>query len=289
MILVAGATGKLGGRIARELLSRGLPVRALCRAGSGHGALRRMGADVAIGDLTDPESLARACTGADTVITTANSARRAGGDTVERVDRAGTRSLIDAAAKAGVGHFVYMSVLGASPSHPVPFLAAKGASEVHLRESGVPWTILSPNAFMDWWPAVVVGAPALAGRPIVLVGEARRRHAFVAEHDVAAFAAAAIVDPASRNRQLPIGGPEPVSWRGVVECYERVLGRELPVRFVPPGEAVEGVNPMLLGLLAMQDTYDSDIDTAALAREFGVRLTPLEAWVRASVAAPRRV
>ncbi len=289
MILVVGATGKLGGRITRELLSRKLPVRALCRDGSGHGALQRMGAEIALGDLKDPESLARACAGADTVITTANTARRSGDDTVDRVDLAGTRSLIDAAAQAGVGHFVYTSVLGASPSHKVPFFAAKGASEAHLRASGVPWTILAPNAFMDWWPAVVVGAPALAGRPIVLVGDARRRHTFIAEHDVAAFGVAAVVNPAARNRHLPLGGPEAVSWRGVVECYERVLGRELPVQFVPPGEAVEGVNPMLLGLLAMHDTYDSDIDTAPVARELGVPLTPLEPWVRASVASVRRV
>lgn len=288
MVLVVGATGQLGGRIVRELLSRSQKVRALCREGSGSGALRRMGAEIVMGDLTDRISVEKACVGIDTVVTTANTARRSGTDTVERVDLAGTRNLIDAAKQAGVGHLVFTSALGASPAHPVPFLAAKGQSEEYLRTSGVPWTILSPNAFMDWWPGVVVGGPALAGRPVVLVGEARRRHAFIAEHDVAAFAVAAVLNPAARNRQLPLGGPRAVSWRDVVACYELVLGRNLAVRFVPPGEPVDGVNPMLLGLLAMHDTYDSDIDTGPLAREFGVTLTPLEAWVRASVGAASR-
>lgn len=289
MVLVVGATGKLGGRIARELLSRGVKVRALCRQGSGHAALRRMGADVAFGDLKDPASLAAACAGVDTVVTTANTARRAGDDTVEAVDLRGTRDLIDAAARAGAAHFVYTSVLGVSADSPIPFFAAKARNEEHLRRSGMAWTILSPNAFMDAWPGVVVGGPALADRPIVIVGEGRRRHAFIAEHDVAAFAVASVLDARARNRQLPLGGPDAVSWRDVVACYEKVLGRTLPTRFVAPGEKVDGVPDMLLGFLARQDTYDSAIDTSALAAEFGVTQTPLEAWVRASVAGARRV
>jgi uncharacterized protein YbjT (DUF2867 family) len=288
-VLVVGATGQLGGRIARELLSRGVKVRALCRPGSGSGALRRMGAEIATGDLKDPASLDAACAGVETVVTTANSARRGGDDDVERVDLAGTRALIDAAARAGVAHFVYTSVFGASAASPVPFLAAKGRSEEYLKASGLTWTSLSPNAFMDAWPATVVGAPAAAGRPIVLVGEGRRRHAFVAEHDVAAFAVAAVLNPAARNRQLVIGGPEAVSWREVVACYERVLGRPLTVHVVKPGEKVEGLSDVVSSLLAMQDTFDSEIDSRAIAAEFGVTLTPLDAWVRASSANARRV
>jgi NADH dehydrogenase len=102
MILIVGATGKLGGRIARELLSRGLKVRALVRPASAAGALQRLGAEIVIGDLKDPASLLAACAGADTVITTANTARRGGADTVDTVDRTGSRALIDAARATGV-------------------------------------------------------------------------------------------------------------------------------------------------------------------------------------------
>lgn len=287
MVLLVGGTGQLGGRIARELLSKGVAVRALCRPGSGHGALRRMGAEIAYGDLKDRASLSVACAGADTVITTANSARRGGDDTVDAVDAGGTRSLIDAAVDAGVAHVVLTSVYGASTDSPMPFIAAKAANEAHLRASGLAWTVLAANAFMESWPGQVVGAPALAGREIVLVGEGRRRHAFIAEHDVAQFAVAAVMNPAARNRHLPLGGPAAVSWLEVVQQYEVALGRPLAVRHVAPGAEVDGIPSVLLALLAGYDTFDSDFDTSAIASEFGVPQTPLDAWVRASIATRR--
>ncbi len=284
MVLLVGGTGQLGGRIARELLSKGVAVRALCRPGSGHGALQRMGAEIAIGDLKDPASLSAACVGADTVLTTANSVRRGGDDNVASVDAGGTRSLIDAAAQAGVAHVVLTSVYGASADSPIPFIAAKAGNEAHLRASGMAWTVLAANAFMESWPGEVVGSPAMAGRDIVLVGEGRRRHAFIAEHDVAQFAVAAVMNPAARNRHLPLGGPAAVSWLDVVREYEEALGRTLPVRHVAPGADVDGIPSMLLTMLAGFEAFDTDFDTSALASEFGVKQTPLAAWVRASIA-----
>jgi NADH dehydrogenase len=284
MILVVGATGSLGGRIARGLLARGAAVRALVRAGRDATPLQQAGASIVTGDLADEVSLRAACEGVDTVVTTANSARRSGPDTVDRVDRSGTASLIDAARAAGVRRFVYTSVLGVSANSPVPFLAAKGENESRLRASGLEWTILAPNAFQEWWPARVVGAPAISGGPVTLVGEGRKRHTFVSEADVAAFAIAVVGHPAAANRHLPIGGPEALTWRDVVAVYERVLGRSLDVRFVAPGEPVPGVPPAVQPLLAALDTYETVIDTQPLASEFGVHLTALEDVARRQAA-----
>jgi NADH dehydrogenase len=243
------------------------------------------GAEPAFGDLKDAASLDAACRGCSQVITTANSARRGGVDNVESVDRDGTRRLIDAAVKAGVRHVVYTSVLGADPASPIPFLAAKAQTEAHLRASGLSWTILAPNAFMESWPLMVVGGPAAARQPVTLVGSGQRRHTFVAEADVAAFGVAAISDARAIGRHIPIGGPDALSWRDVVAVYERVLRRRLEVRFVAPGEPVPGVPPAVAPLLAAMDTYDTVFDAAAVAAELGITLTPLETVVRQSLAA----
>lgn len=288
MVLLVGATGRLGTRIARELLSRRIKVRALVRPSSPSGALQRMGAEIVPGDLREPSTLAIACAGADTVVTTANTARRGGDDTLDSVDRAGTQALVDAARDAGVGHFVYMSVYGASATASVPFLAAKGETEEYLKGSGLPWTIVAPDAFMESWPGTIVGARVLAGQPVVIVGEGRRRHSYIAEHDVAQYVVAATTNQAARNRHLAIGGPAALSWRDVIATYERVLGTPVDVRYVPRGEHVDGIADVLLELLAMSDTYESDFDSSGVGSEFGVTQTALEPWVRASLASARR-
>ena len=161
MILVVGATGLLGGQITRQLLAQGHTVRILIRKNSPSEQLAQQGmatpahslieagAQPVYGDLKEPATLAAACAGVQTVISTANSAVRSGEDNPETVEMAGNRSLIDAAKAAGVGHFIFVSAQLADPDSPVPFLAGKGQTEQHLQASGLPYTIIAPNAFME--------------------------------------------------------------------------------------------------------------------------------------------
>src|SRR5688572_12081924 len=112
MNLVVGSTGLLGGLIVRKLLERNQPVRVLLRGGSTPMA----GTDAVYGDLKDRASLDAACAGVKTVITTANSAQRGGEDNVATVDLQGNFALIDAAASAGVRHFIFVSAAAVDES-----------------------------------------------------------------------------------------------------------------------------------------------------------------------------
>src|SRR5215203_1204144 len=288
MILVVGATGVLGGMITRGLLEQGREVRILVRRDSPSSQLVQQGlatsaeeliasgAHAVHGDLRDRASLEGALEGVDTVISTANSATRGGADNPQSVDLEGNRNLIEVARDANMGHLVFVSLLGADPDHPAPFMRAKGQSESALRESGLGYTILAPTAFMEFWPAMVVGMPALQGRPVVLVGEGRRRHSFVSNRDVAAFVVAALENPAARNEHLAIGGPEPLTWLDVVATYERVLDRSIPVEFVAMGEPVPGLPDPMPDMMAGMETYDTAIEMEETSRSFGVPLTTLE-------------
>lgn len=289
MILVAGATGMLGGMITQQLLAQGKDVRILVRHDSASDALAAQGmatatktlvaagAQPVYGDMKDRASLEQAMAGVQTVLTTANSALRGGKDNPATVELQGNRNLIDAAKAAGVSHFIFTSAMGADPNSPDPFMRGKGQTEIALRDSGLIYTILSPNIFAEVWVGMVVGAPLRAGQPITLVGEAKRVHSFVSMADVAAFGVAAVDSPAARDATIAIGGPEAVSWRDIVAGVGQIVEQELPVRFVQPGEPVPFVPEVVLGILAAQDSYDSPLPMAETAATYGVTLTPLAA------------
>jgi uncharacterized protein YbjT (DUF2867 family) len=279
MILIVGATGLLGGEIARRLLGQNREVRVLVRPGSAYEGLVAAGAEPVYGDLKDPDSLARACEGVEVLVTTANSAMRGGYDNIETVELQGNRNLVDAARVAGVKQFVFTSAHGVARDSPVPFLAAKAEAEEYLKASGVPYTILAPNVFMDTWIPVMIGGAVQAGSTVTLVEGGRRRHAMVSMHDVAAFAVAAVGNAAALNTRIPIGGPMAVSWSEVVQLCGRVIGRDLPVRSVALDEPIPGMPEQIVGMARAFETYDSPLEMDDTARQYGVSLTPVEAYL----------
>jgi uncharacterized protein YbjT (DUF2867 family) len=168
----------------------------------------------------------------------------------------------------------------------VPFLRAKAMTEEYLRSSGVPFTILAPNVFMEGWIGMIVGMPLQSGRPITLIGEGRRKHAFVSVEDVAAFAVAAIGNEAAIDQYIPIAGPAAVSWTEVVDSCSRLVGRPLEVQRLGMGEPVPGLPDTVGQLMAAFETYDSELDMTETAGRFGIHLTPVDTFIRRTFGTP---
>ncbi|MGF6883727.1 uncharacterized protein YbjT (DUF2867 family) [Nocardia sp. GAS34] len=145
-IAVTGATGAQGGATSRALLTKGHHVRALTRYPDAPAALalRELGAEIRYSDFDDRESLNAALDGADSLFAVTTPF-----DTDTTVETRHGRTLIDAAAAAGLDHIVFTSAAHADRDTGVPHYDSKYAIERHLRDSGVPWTILGPAAFMD--------------------------------------------------------------------------------------------------------------------------------------------
>ena len=280
MILVAGATGMVGGMIVDGLLARGKRVRALVRSAKSAEIFQARGVDAALGDFKDRASLDRACAGAEVVITTANSASRGGSDTPESVEEQGNRNLIDAARAAGVRQFVFVSALGSDLNSPVPLLRGKAIAEQYLRESGLTHTILMPNLYLEIWCPNIVGRAAQAGQPVTLIGEGRRQHSMISAADVAAFAVAAAGNERAYNRVLVVGGPQAVTWHDVVAAHERVQGRKIEVRYLPLGGVLPGLPDFVSGFMNLLETYDSVIPMDSLAQEFGVRQVTVDECIK---------
>jgi uncharacterized protein YbjT (DUF2867 family) len=234
MILVAGATGLLGGEICRLLAQRGHPVRALVRGTSNPERVARLqsiGAEQVRGDLKDRSSLDAACRGASAVISTASSTvTRQEGDSIESVDRQGQLSLIDAARAAGVKQFILVSFPSVDTDFPLQ--TAKRDVEERLRKSGMSYTILRPTFFTEVWLSPALGFDALNGKAQIY-GGGQNKISWISFQDVAQFAVSALDNPRTRNAVVELGGPEALSPLEVVRLAEQVTRKRFDVQHVP--------------------------------------------------------
>ena len=292
MILIVGASGKLGQAVARQALATGKPVRAFSRRPEEQlAALKAAGAEVVAGDLRDPDSLRRACTGVTRVVASAHAIFGRGAERSALVDDQGHRDLIDAARSAGVAHFCYISVMGAAPDHPSAFVRYKYAVEEYLRASGLPFTIVRPSAFLETHAYQMIGQPILEKGKTTIFGQGTGRRNFVSVEDVADLILRIWDDPQAVGQTIEIGGPRAnnLTNNEVVALFERVAGRQAKVSHVPRG-VLAVMSPLLrplhpglsqvMALALYEDTHDATFDATPLLRRFPLTLTRLEDWVR---------
>lgn len=235
MILVAGATGYLGREICRRLAADGRQVRALARTSSDPAVVRQLiewGAEITLGDLRDPASLRAACRGTQAVVSTVTTTRsRQEGDTLDATDRQGQVDLIRAARDAGTRRFVLVSFTGEIRSDD-DLTRAKREAEEAVRDSGMAYTILRPNFFMEAWLSPALGFDFVEGHA-TLYGDGTRPITWISLQDVAEYAVRSLTHPAARFATLELGGPAPLTPREVVRVFEEERGRPLQLRTVP--------------------------------------------------------
>jgi uncharacterized protein YbjT (DUF2867 family) len=322
-ILLIGASGQLGTRIFRKLTEAGYQkIRILVREDSRCQHLLSADPEVFVGDLRDVNSLRPAMQGVDTLIVTANSAApRKKEDGFKTVDTQGILDLIQESRKNKLDHFIFTSIKPISPSLDqwLPLAKAKRMVEKRLTNSGLNYTILQPDAFMDVYfsflgtdlPAQGDEAPLIhrdfkfmqtffksirndiAQGKIGIIGDGKVRHSYITVDDVAAFIVKAVDEPSMRNQVIPLGGPEALSSLEVKAIFEKVLGRELKVKRTPAfmmkllGNLMAPFAPNAASIMKLNyisATAESIIDCSALADMLGIQLSTAEEFLRQKLA-----
>lgn len=207
---VTGATGNIGGRVAALLAGRRAPMRLLVRDRSRSPSLP--GCSVAQASYGDFEAVRRALDGVATVLMVSGS------ESPTRLDE--HRTFVDAAAAAGVRHLVYTSFYGAAPDATFTLARDHFVTEEHIKASGMGWTMLRDNLYLDF-------LPLMAGTDGVLRGPADGgRVSAVAQDDIAASAAAVLGDPdAHAGSTYDLTGPEARTLAEIADTMTDVLGR----------------------------------------------------------------
>ena len=253
-VLVVGGTGRLGGLVVDELLGRGKRVRALVRPGSDPTRLRTRGVDIAVGDMLDPESLVRAMSRVDAVISTAAGYTRRTKQAHE-IDTVGNTNLAEAAARAGVGRFVLTSILTCDQTPQVPHFWHKFLTEQRLEELGVPFVALRPGAFLDQVTAMG-GDPFTKGR-LRWVGSATVPLTYVLSTDLAGYLARAVDANLRLGERVDIGWDRPLSMKEVATIASGLIGRRVAVNSLPTPvmRAMGLAMPPMKDLAAMVDWF----------------------------------
>ncbi|MEO5984213.1 MAG: SDR family oxidoreductase [Ferruginibacter sp.] len=232
-VFVAGATGFLGSEICHQLILKNKNVKGLVRTTSDANKvaeLKASGVETIEGDLKDKASLENALHGVSAIISTVASTRsRQAGDSIQTVDEEGQINLIDAAVKARVKQFIYISFCELGEC---PLQTAKRKVEKHLVESNLNYTILQPTYFMEVWLSPVLGFD-YPNAKATIYGEGKNKISWIAINDVAAFAVAALDNPAAANKIIELGGPEALSPLDTVNIFETVKGTKFELQFVP--------------------------------------------------------
>jgi uncharacterized protein YbjT (DUF2867 family) len=217
MILVTGASGNAGGTVLREVLKSGKPVKAMYRSPE-DAAKSPENVEAVIADFADKPSLARALTSVDTVYLVCSPVR-------ELVQLEG--NMVDACGEAGVRHIVLNSALGAE-DYPKSFPNWHRRVEDKLKASGLEYTILRPNSFMQ--NVLMYFAPSIRAQGAFYAAMGEARTSFIDVRDIAVAAAQALTSSKHAGKTYELNGPEALTYGDLAEKISQASGRS--VRYI---------------------------------------------------------
>jgi uncharacterized protein YbjT (DUF2867 family) len=229
-ILITGATGNIGRELRKQLSAQKVPFRAMVRSSKARTEVAATeGAEVVIGDFNDSKSIADVLGGVDRAFLLTNSSEQA---------EAQQSLFVDVAGQIGVKHIVKLSQWAADLDSPVRFLRYHAAVEQKIRESGMGYTFLRPNLFMQGLLAFRETI-AMQGKFFAAAGDAKISAVDV--RDIAAVAAHALTGERHAGRIYDLTGPEALTHGEMAEKLSKALDRQIQYVDVAPEAMMEAL------------------------------------------------
>lgn len=229
MICITGAGGTVGSEVIKQLESAKAPFRAGYFSEEKAEAARAKGIDAVIIDYHRPQTLRAAFQGCDKLFLLAPSAPN---QTELELNA------VEAAKSVGVRHIVKLSVLGADEE---AYILAKIHRPVEnaIQSSGIEWTFLRPNGFMQNVVTYMGETIRSEGAFYSASGEAKISHVDV--RDVAAVAVKALTEPGHEGKVYSLSGPEALTYDDIATELSNVLGRPISHINLSPSDLKSGM------------------------------------------------
>ena len=227
MILLTGATGRTGGETARVLARMGVKVRALVRSVDKAAGLKAAGIELAMGDVTDAASVQRALEGVERLLVLLPNGER-------QLEL--EKQLVDLAKRAGARHIVKLSSMEAMASAQTPIPQAHWASEEYIRKSGLDWTMIKPNYFMQ---NLLSSARAIKESKSFSLPVGNGTSAMIDTRDIGAVNAEVLTGEGHQGQSYEITGPELLTFSEVAAQFSIVLGTRISYVAADPAQYLE--------------------------------------------------
>jgi len=225
-ILLAGATGYLGGFILAELTRREYPTKVIVRNPEKL-SLTDHPVEVINAELTKPSSLTGCCKDIDVVISTVGITHQKDGLTYMDVDYQANKNLLDEAVKSGVRKFMYVSVLEGEKLRDLKICEAKERFVDDLKQSGLDYCVIRPNGFFsdmtEFYNMAVKGRVYLFGKGIFKGNPIHGK-------DLAQICVDAITNS---DKEICAGGPDTLTHNQIAKTAFSVLGRKTRISYIP--------------------------------------------------------
>lgn len=270
MILITGATGTVGSEVVKRLSAQGVQVRAVTRDPRKAEANQLPNVHFVQGDFEDADSMRRACSDVDRAFLLTNSTERA-----EQQQIAFTH----VAQQSGVRHIVKLSQLHADANSPGRFLRYHGSVEAVVQASGLTFTFLCPNLYMQ---GLLNFRQSIQQKSAFFAAANDARISAVDVRDLADVAVAALTTSEHKNRIYSLTGPDALTFAEMADALSRAVGRTISFVDVPP----ESMRSALvdLGLPAWQ--ADGLLEEFAMSRRG--EAAEVESGVREALGRPPR-
>jgi uncharacterized protein YbjT (DUF2867 family) len=230
-VMVAGATGYIGGGVLDVLHHRGFWVRALCRNPDRLRAPAYCN-DIFVGHATRPETLTGLCQDIDVVFSSLGTRSFSRKPSIWEVDYQGNLNLLDVAKREGVKHFIFVSVVqGAEMARLSPIAQAREQVAQAIKESGLDYTIFAPTGFFNDMAEFFFAAQNRG--TIRLFGDGQGRINPLSALDFGEEVVRAIVEPAPRNTIRDVGGCETFTHRQIAELAFQALNKQPHIQTLP--------------------------------------------------------
>ena len=257
MILITGATGKIGSELIQDLTARRCEFKVMVRTREAVKACEAKGIKAVLGDFSQPASFAAALTGVKQVFLL----------TIPLPDAPVLEArFLETCRIKGIQHIVRVSAIGANPAATSGLLRNHGKCEALLEATGIPWTHLRPTIFMQNL-AVHFGA-SVAKESTLYAPAGDARMPWVDVRDIASVAGTVLTGKNHEHLVYEITGPQALTYDQVAEQLSALLGRRISFVDVPDGAAHQamlgmGLTPwMAEGMLNLYHAFKINGHTA---------------------------